>query len=127
MTENEKELESFLQHLVRLARQAAVKGTEAAYRERLSQAAMVYAMNLGLVREENERLKAEIERLQTAAIPHRYLCVRGDAHLYPGRVYQGRSDSAASERGMVRVIDDSGSDHLYPKSFFHDTWGSGTI
>ncbi|MBW1892653.1 MAG: hypothetical protein JRF40_13410 [Deltaproteobacteria bacterium] len=34
------------------------------------------------------------------------------------KIYQVLPDDEASEEGFVRVIDESGEDYLYPKSFF---------
>lgn len=47
-------------------------------------------------------------------------CVRnGDyVDLQPRRVYLVLPDASADAQGMVRVIDDSGEDYLYPSGFF---------
>ncbi len=34
------------------------------------------------------------------------------------KIYQVLPDSKAEERGLVRVIDESGEDYLYPGNFF---------
>jgi hypothetical protein len=49
------------------------------------------------------------------------LCVANDeyqASLEPRKVYEALDDSEAEVRGMVRVVDESGEDYLYPASFF---------
>ena len=53
---------------------------------------------------------------------HRYaVCVenRGyPAALEVRKLYRLISDDAAEKRGLVRVVDESGDDYLYPASFF---------
>ena len=49
------------------------------------------------------------------------LCIENES--YPAsldlrKVYQVLADPAAEERGLVRVIDETGEDNLYPRSFF---------
>ncbi len=34
------------------------------------------------------------------------------------KIYQVLSDEKASKEGFVRIIDESGEDYLYPKSYF---------
>jgi hypothetical protein len=49
------------------------------------------------------------------------LCVRNDgyaASLEVRKVYQAIRDRQAEARGLVRVIDESGQDYLYPAEFF---------
>ena len=56
------------------------------------------------------------------ARPCRYLlCVKNRGYptaLEVRKVYQELPDSDAEERGLVRVIDESGADYLYPSTFF---------
>lgn len=53
---------------------------------------------------------------------HRYgVCVnnRGNpAALEVRKIYRLLGDSDAEEKGLVRVIDESGEDYLYPARFF---------
>ena len=53
---------------------------------------------------------------------HRYgVCVdnRGNpAALEIRKIYRLLEDAAAEARGLVRVIDESGEDYLYPERFF---------
>lgn len=52
---------------------------------------------------------------------HYLLCVKNEgypASLELRKVYQALTDPEGSEHGMVRVIDESGEDYLYPASFF---------
>ena len=45
------------------------------------------------------------------------LCVRNEgypASLEVRKVYQALPDPVAASRGFVRVVDESGEDHLYP-------------
>lgn len=48
------------------------------------------------------------------------LCIdRGDADdREAGKVYQVLPDTAADKNGLLRVIDDSAEDYLYPKTCF---------
>ncbi|HYC89878.1 MAG TPA: hypothetical protein VEO54_11755 [Thermoanaerobaculia bacterium] len=52
---------------------------------------------------------------------HYAVCVRNDdypASLELRKLYPVLEDSFAAEHGMVRVIDESGEDYLYPNEFF---------
>ncbi len=49
------------------------------------------------------------------------LCVRNDgypASLLVRRLYERVADRTAAARGLVRVVDESGEDYLYPEKFF---------
>lgn len=48
------------------------------------------------------------------------LCIRneGEADLEPRKVYQVLGDRSAGREGLVRVIDESGEDYLYPATYF---------
>jgi len=49
------------------------------------------------------------------------LCVRNEgyaASLQTRRLYEHISDKDAESRGLVRVIDESGEDYLYPQKLF---------
>ena len=51
------------------------------------------------------------------------LCVRNKdypASLITRRLYEQRSDPEAEACGLVRVIDESGEDYLYPSKLFTD-------
>jgi hypothetical protein len=56
------------------------------------------------------------------SIPTRFLiCIRNDgypASLETRKVYQEVPDPDAEAQGLVRVIDESGEDYLFPKSMF---------
>ena len=41
------------------------------------------------------------------------------ASLEKKKIYRVKSDSIAEEQGLVRVIDESGEDYLYPQNFFY--------
>ena len=59
--------------------------------------------------------RARIEHL------HYAVCVRNDdypASLELRKLYAVLEDSFAAQHGMVRVIDESGEDYLYPNDFF---------
>ena len=38
--------------------------------------------------------------------------------LLPGKIYAVISDSSAEKANLIRVIDESGEDYLYPSSYF---------
>lgn len=49
------------------------------------------------------------------------LCVSNEgvpASLDIGKVYRRVGDSSASRHGMLRVIDESGEDYLFPRDYF---------
>lgn len=49
------------------------------------------------------------------------LCVRNDgypASLLVRRLYERVPDRSAAARGLVRVVDESGEDYLYPEKLF---------
>ena len=49
------------------------------------------------------------------------VCVRNDgyaASLEKRKIYVALRDAAAEKHGQVRVIDESGDDYLYPRTFF---------
>ena len=52
---------------------------------------------------------------------HLVICTenRGyEASLEPRKLYETLPDRAAGKHGQLRVINESGEDYLYPKSFF---------
>lgn len=53
--------------------------------------------------------------------PEFVLCLSNEGHeasLMARRVYQRIPDPEAAERGLVRVIDESGEDYLFPEKLF---------
>ncbi len=49
------------------------------------------------------------------------LCIRNDgydASLEVRKIYQTILDPATEQQGLLRVIDESGEDYLYPHDFF---------
>jgi hypothetical protein len=54
--------------------------------------------------------------------PPRFLiCVNNDgyaASLEKGKVYRMLADAPAAAKGMVRILDESGEDYLYPSERF---------
>jgi hypothetical protein len=48
------------------------------------------------------------------------ICIRNEGceDLEPRKVYQVITDEAAAEDGLVRVVDESGEDYLYPRDLF---------
>jgi len=50
-----------------------------------------------------------------------FICIRNDGYavsLDVRKVYQGIPDADAEILGMIRIIDESGDDYLYPKGCF---------
>jgi len=57
----------------------------------------------------------------TSPVPRYVLCVSNDgyeASLVVRRVYQTLLDPEAAKHGLIRVIDESGEDYLFPKDLF---------
>ena len=53
--------------------------------------------------------------------PRFLICVRNESYpasLELRKVYRAVPDTAAPERGFLRVIDESGEDYLYPEDYF---------
>ena len=49
------------------------------------------------------------------------VCIRNDGYsaaLEKRKIYVALRDLAAEKHGQLRVIDESGDDYLYPKTFF---------
>jgi hypothetical protein len=48
------------------------------------------------------------------------VCVKGNVNvdLEPFRVYKVKRDAAARRDGLLRVVDESGEDYLYPARYF---------
>ncbi len=60
--------------------------------------------------------------MTTKRSPQKYVvCVRNEGHrasLVVRRIYRVLPDAEASKRKLVRVVDESGEDYLYPEAFF---------
>jgi len=50
-----------------------------------------------------------------------------EASLEKRKIYLALRDSDAEKEGLIRVIDESGSDYLYPKSFFRSITLTQTV
>lgn len=49
------------------------------------------------------------------------LCLRNDddpASLEPRKLYEVIPDPAAEKHGLIRIVDESGEDYLFPKTYF---------
>jgi hypothetical protein len=49
------------------------------------------------------------------------VCINNEgysASLEKRKIYVGLRDALAEKHGLVRVVDESGDDYLYPKAFF---------
>lgn len=52
---------------------------------------------------------------------HLVVCINNDgypASLEKRKIYLALRDLPAEKQGLVRIIDESGEDYLYPKTFF---------
>ena len=52
---------------------------------------------------------------------HLVVCVNNDGYLVSlekRKIYVALRDTAAEKQGLLRVVDESGDDYLYPKTFF---------
>lgn len=58
--------------------------------------------------------------MSNPSLPHFGVCVRNDGcdDLQLRKLYQILPDAAAGKNGLLRVIDDSGEDYLYPAANF---------
>ena len=49
------------------------------------------------------------------------VCIDNDgypASLEKRKIYMALADRAADKQGLMRIVDESGDDYLYPKTFF---------
>jgi hypothetical protein len=52
-----------------------------------------------------------------------FVCVGNEgyaASLERRKIYVGLNDPASEVRGLLRIVDESGEDYLYPRSFFRE-------
>lgn len=59
--------------------------------------------------------------MSRASTKHLVVCIKNDGYavsLEPRKIYVALPDSAAEQHGLVRVVDESGEDYLYPKGLF---------
>jgi hypothetical protein len=50
-----------------------------------------------------------------------FICIDNkgyEASLERRKIYEARSDLASAKRGLLRIVDESGEDYLYPESMF---------
>jgi hypothetical protein len=50
------------------------------------------------------------------------VCVNNEGYfisLERRKIYVALRDPVAEKHGLIRIIDESGDDYLYPKTFFH--------
>ncbi len=56
-----------------------------------------------------------------ASRSHLVLCLQNEGYevsLERRKIYEAVADAAASREGLLRVIDESGDDYLYPEDYF---------
>jgi hypothetical protein len=71
--------------------------------------------------ERGEYPHADRKNRRRAKRPSRFLlCVRnrGSEDLEVRKIYQVVPDASAAREGLVRVVDESGEDYLYPAEYF---------
>lgn len=58
--------------------------------------------------------------MESSTTPHFGICIRnnGCEDLQIRKLYQILPDEAAAKNGLLRVVDDSGEDYLYPAENF---------
>jgi hypothetical protein len=64
---------------------------------------------------------SEVEAMAKSQPKQLVVCVdnRGyPASLEKRKIYVALRDAAAEKHGLVRIVDESGEDYLYPKAFF---------
>ena len=62
-----------------------------------------------------------IDRKQARGAERYVLCVDAGSYevsLYPNKIYRALRDEKAEEMDMIRVIDESGEDYLFPSAMF---------
>ncbi len=53
--------------------------------------------------------------------PKFMLCIENEnypASLEFGKIYRALADEKAEQHGMLRIVDESGEDYLYPENYF---------
>jgi hypothetical protein len=63
----------------------------------------------------------EIRRMSKKQAKHLVVCVENDgyaASLEKRKIYVAIPDADGEKHGLLRIIDESGEDYLYPKAFF---------
>ena len=69
----------------------------------------------------SEKLNTKSSTPSMTNDPAFWLCVSNadyEVSLEPRKVYEGLPDPEARKMGMIRVIDESGEDYLFPVSLF---------
>ena len=63
---------------------------------------------------------AAAAELMSITARHFVACLRSEdeGDLQVRKLYEVRADASASDRGYLRIIDDSGEDYLYPAEWF---------
>jgi hypothetical protein len=63
-----------------------------------------------------------IESMAKTRAQHLVVCVDNDgyaASLERRKIYVALRDAGAEKNSLIRIVDESGDDYLYPKAFFH--------
>jgi hypothetical protein len=58
---------------------------------------------------------------ENSAAPQFVICIKNDnypASLQVRKIYQALPDAQAAKHQLVRVVDESGEDYLYPADYF---------
>jgi hypothetical protein len=71
--------------------------------------------------EENSRSNTCSEKMTKTRTKQLVVCVDNDGYavsLEKRKIYVSLHDATAEKQGLLRIVDESGDDYLYPKAFF---------
>jgi hypothetical protein len=71
--------------------------------------------------EENSKSSTCSEKMTKTRTKQLVVCVDNDGYavsLEKRKIYVALRDAAAEKQGLLRIVDESGDDYLYPKTFF---------
>jgi hypothetical protein len=69
----------------------------------------------------NSRSSASFKIMAKSQSKQFFICIRNEgyvASLEKRKIYVGLRDISAEKNGLLRIVDESGDDYLYPKSLF---------
>ena len=72
-------------------------------------------------RNSKSKASSEPELKRSEPPPHYALCIKNESYpasLEPRKVYRVIADPDAARHGLIRVVDESAVDYLYPQDFF---------
>ena len=69
----------------------------------------------------NPKLPGRLKPMTKTQAKQLVVCVENDGYavsLEKRKIYVALRDAAAEKHNMLRIVDESGEDYLYPKAFF---------